>query len=68
MKYQLIRTAKYIFFFLPEGIKNRIIEKRQKKNLIEARMRAKRTIVSKDEVASIVNSLDIDNCDIILHS
>lgn len=68
MKYYIKRIVRYIFYYLPEGVKNKITEKKQKQNLIEAHQRAKRTNVSKEEVASIINSLDIGNCDIILHT
>lgn len=68
MKFFIKRLIRYVFYFLPEGVKKKISEDREKKNLIEAHKRAKRTKVSKEEVAHIINSLTIGNCDIMLHT
>lgn len=68
MKYFFIRITKYIFYYLPDGIKDRVTKRKQERDLLEARERAKRSKVSKEEVANIINSLDIGNCDIILHT
>lgn len=57
-----------MYFFLPIGIKKRISEKKQGRELRLARERAKRTRVSKEEVEKIIQGLDIGDSDIILHS
>ena len=68
MNYNILRLEKIVFFFLPKIIKNKIVKKKRRKDLLEAQRRAKRTKVSKEELKAIVDGLDIGNCDIILHS
>ena len=68
MKDSLIRTAKYIYYYLPEGLKSKITKKKQERDLQAALERAKRVKVSKEEVEKIIQSLDIGDCDVILHS
>lgn len=68
MRNKIIRLIKYIYYFLPANVKQWIAYKKQERELRLAHERARRTKVSKEEVEQIIRSLDIGDCDIILHS
>ena len=68
MNYNLLKFEKLVYFFLPYSIKNKITKRKQRKDLLEAQRRAKRTKVSKEELKAIIDGLNIGDCDIILHS
>ena len=68
MNYNLLKFLKLVYFFMPNSIKNRITKRKQRKDLLEAQRRAKRTKVSKEELKTIIDGLNIGDCDIILHS
>lgn len=68
MKDNLIRLAKYVYYFLPDSIKRQIVKKKQKRDLRAAHERIKRTKVTREEVKKIIDSLNIGTNDVILHS
>ena len=68
MIYSVIRFVKYVYYFLPDNIKRQIVKKKQKRDLRAAHERIKRTKVTKEEVKNIIDSLNLGNNDVILHS
>lgn len=68
MKDKLTRFTKYVYFYLPDKVKDSITRKKQERDLQKAQDRAKRIKISKEEIERIIQSLDIGDCDIMLHS
>lgn len=65
IKYLLKLAYRYI---LPDFIKSRIQSRHDERFLNECKERMKRTRVSKEEIASVISKLDIDGCDVMLHT
>lgn len=67
MKYRLRRAVKKIFYYSPEFLKSFVQKNRTKKKLEDAKIRYKRTKITKQDLSLILDKIEI-NSDVFLHT
>lgn len=68
MNKTLVKYIRYALYFTPAYIQNYVSRKKLEIEMQEWMARAKRTKVSKEEIANVIQTLDIDGVDVMLHT